>query len=372
MNTQFIYPTITAIAIFQSFFYFLLLLKEKSKNRSNLYLGFLVLSLGLSMTFEIIYPTGWYENLHFLIKSYVPSQFLIGPFLFFYIRSLTSETSRFRRIDLIHFLPFIAVMIYLAPFFLSPVEDKIEYARAYVIHGRDNFIEEWIIWLGMQTSLWVYGIKSLLLTHPVFQELRKKKDIRMFLKNWQLLLYFAIFLTLLLYLAGDIMMLAGCRLCEFNHTITLILTIMIMGLGLVGMNRMDRVTKPLVLKRNGKPLSSSEIMNQITEILNQRKYYLDPELTLEGLAKNLEISRTELSKIINQDRGINFYDYINSFRTEEFINRLLLEEYRNRNILDIAFDAGFNSKSTFNRVFKEQTGKTPLQYKKDIAKISAE
>ena len=98
--------------------------------------------------------------------------------------------------------------------------------------------------------------------------------------------------------------------------------------------------------------------------MSDNKPYLEPKLTLSQLAELLGTSPNNLSQVINQCEGKNFYDFVNSYRISEFINRASSQTSKNLNILGIALDSGFNSKSSFNEVFKKQTGKTPSIYLK--------
>ena len=98
-----------------------------------------------------------------------------------------------------------------------------------------------------------------------------------------------------------------------------------------------------------------------------RKPFLDPELTLSSLAGELDISRSQLSQLINNGIGDNFYDFINKYRVEE-VKRLMLDPKMSHfNMLGIALEAGFKSKSTFNLIFKRFTGLTPSAYRKNIS-----
>ena len=92
------------------------------------------------------------------------------------------------------------------------------------------------------------------------------------------------------------------------------------------------------------------------------KVYLDPELTLTELAKKAGTNASLLSKVINTSYSQNFNDYVNRFRVAEAIRLMADPQYRNFNLLAIAYDAGFNSKSTFNRAFKKVTGVIPKDY----------
>ena len=90
------------------------------------------------------------------------------------------------------------------------------------------------------------------------------------------------------------------------------------------------------------------------------KPYLDPKLSLAGLAQLLEISPNQLSQIINQEAQVNFHDFVNNYRIEEFIERASIN--KNFSLLALALDSGFNSKSSFNTIFKKQKGLAPSQY----------
>ena len=97
--------------------------------------------------------------------------------------------------------------------------------------------------------------------------------------------------------------------------------------------------------------------------MNQEKLYLNPSLTLAEIALKLDIHPIYVSQIINETFNQNFREFLNTYRIEES-KRLLVQETQNLNILGIALDAGFNSKSAFNRAFKKHTGTTPKEFRK--------
>jgi AraC-like DNA-binding protein len=94
--------------------------------------------------------------------------------------------------------------------------------------------------------------------------------------------------------------------------------------------------------------------------MKSEKPYLIPKLTLGDLAKKLDISSNHLSQIINQYEKVNFHDFINTYRVNEFIERA--ESNKSFNFLAHALDSGFSSKSSFNNVFKKLKNSTPSQY----------
>ena len=102
--------------------------------------------------------------------------------------------------------------------------------------------------------------------------------------------------------------------------------------------------------------------------MEEKKSFLDPELTLTGLAKELEISRNQLSYLINEGIGDNFYNFVNKYRVEQVKKFMVDPSMRNYNMLGLALEAGFKSKSTFNLIFKRFTGLTPTEYAKNLSK----
>jgi len=107
----------------------------------------------------------------------------------------------------------------------------------------------------------------------------------------------------------------------------------------------------------------------IQELLHQMeadKLYLEPELNIGNVANELNIHAHQLSKLINTQLNKNFFEFVNAYRVEAF--KKLATDPRNKHIsiLGLAMDAGFNSKATFNRIFKNSTGLTPSEFMKNF------
>lgn len=91
--------------------------------------------------------------------------------------------------------------------------------------------------------------------------------------------------------------------------------------------------------------------------------YINMDLTLKDLATALDTYPHYITQVLNTVFNQNFYDFINTYRVEEVQRRLLDPQFKNLTILAVAYDCGFNSKSSFNRIFKQKTGLTPSEYK---------
>lgn len=101
---------------------------------------------------------------------------------------------------------------------------------------------------------------------------------------------------------------------------------------------------------------------KLQNLMTEAKPYLEPQLTLADLSKLAGTNASVLSQVINQGFGVNFNDFVNGYRVAEVKARLDDGAAKNLNLLGIAFECGFNSKATFNRVFKKQTGVSPKEY----------
>jgi AraC-like DNA-binding protein len=102
---------------------------------------------------------------------------------------------------------------------------------------------------------------------------------------------------------------------------------------------------------------------KLIEYMDKERPHLDSELSMQKLSKLTGISSKITSQIINEMFEINFYDFINNYRVKESVRLFKDEKYAEWSILEVLLEAGFNSKSTFNKAFKRETGLTPREYK---------
>ena len=101
---------------------------------------------------------------------------------------------------------------------------------------------------------------------------------------------------------------------------------------------------------------------KVTELLELKKVYENPQLTLRDVASELKTTTKTVSSVINSEFQMNFNDFINHYRIEAVKNKLKNGEYQQSTLLGIALDSGFNSKATFNRAFKKSTRMTPKDF----------
>jgi AraC-like DNA-binding protein len=159
---------------------------------------------------------------------------------------------------------------------------------------------------------------------------------------------------------------------EWDYAISLVMALGILGISYMGLiqKRVFRSEPMSAFLPIQKYQSSSLTQNagasiklKLERLLKEEQVFKENELRLDDLAAYLDITRHQLSQVINEHYGVNFFELINRYRVEYVKTILANPEYHKRTIIQIAYEAGFNNKASFNRYFKQATGLTPSEYR---------
>lgn len=368
------------IGIFLSFFLQFLLFTKKNKSLSDKVLAFWMLFIGIHLLSYYIYLQGYWEQYPHLIGVTVPFPLLHGPMLYLYTLVSLRKDKHLRKKDYLHFAPVILSYLYMSRFyFFYSIERKIMVDRGEV----DDF--------GVFTAILLIAYIVSGLTYSILAYRLVGKHKRLIDRNfsydeninlnwvkyciWGIGVIFAT-ATLIIVLREGM----GIAF-SFNadYIFYSLIIIFVFCIGFFGIRQKDIFTHNLATedvkvvdappqdnyKKSGlkeEVAMSAHIM--LLEVMEEQKPYLEPKLTLSSLAEIINVSPNHLSQIINQYENVNFRDFVNRFRVEEFEQRAA--ENSNFSILALAFDSGFNSKSSFNNVFKKHKGITPSQYMSSV------
>lgn len=125
------------------------------------------------------------------------------------------------------------------------------------------------------------------------------------------------------------------------------------------------INKDLVpVPSDNKVKEEPEQLKSLLKFMETEKPYLDDKLTLHKLAEQIHLPEKQLSLLINQHTGKHFFDFINEFRINDA--KVLLKEQSQLTVLEVLYEVGFNSKSSFYTAFKKETNLTPTDYRKSI------
>jgi AraC-like DNA-binding protein len=348
----------------------ILLLNNKGvrKTRANTFLSVLLGALTFS-TFHLRYA-GDVIN-HFSVKAYAmgdPTFLLIPPLLWFYIIELTGGRLRLSFRTILHFLPFLVIIFCSISFgsFLSGNPLAILLDR----HPRLPFTIFWIV-VVIQFSCYQYLIQRKWRDYQnvLRQEVSNTEDVSI---SW---VRFFMGVFLIVNICFLLSLFAVIHLNIINvvwKSVGVVLSLSIFALGYKGILQREIFYADFIipstppeppLEKQEKP--NQELIDKLIRFVEDKKVYVDPDLSLSSLSKQIGLNRNQLSQLINDGIGENFYDFINKYRVEE-VKRLMVDPQKQHyNLLGIAVEAGFKSKSTFNLIFKRFTGLTPTEYKKN-------
>lgn len=363
---------IFTIGIFASLFFFILLLGKKNKSLPDSILATWMLVIAIHLANFYIYSKGYWEIYPHLIGITAPFPFFYGPMLYLYIRYSIRNDKRLETRDYLHFLPIVLTYLYMSKFYFFYTEEEKRMVDQGLVDDYSTFSN--ILVIGFIVAAITYAILSfrLLKKHQklIDENFSNPENINL---NWLRSFIWGvalIFLTVTIVLISrDVM---GVKYPFAPDYIFYSLIIFaILSLGYFGIRHENIFTDNEVIevieKSRGTYQKSSlkedlgkEKHRQLIQMVETDKPYLESNLTLNTLAERLDIPLHHLSQIINQFEGQNFNDFINKYRVEEFIRRASRDSHLS--FLAIALDSGFNSKSTFNSVFRKHKGVTPTQY----------
>lgn len=322
---------------------------------------------------------GWYGTQPYRdVLFYIPFQqlLLLPPVLFFYTKSLLDKSFSFKRADFIHFIPAVIYLIYSVFIFIT---DKIVLQEYYFYaDGRDKDLATWYQIVGF-ISLVFYSIKSLNIYRKyksITFEVVSFADNILFkwVQRFLIALLILLIIRVLFFVLNPEWAQFGNKFWYYLCFSILFYYISISGYvnsvqTIIPFNSNFNVTEEI--EPGAAETSAANQLNvveldewkiNLETLMLVDKAFQNPTLTLANVSEKLKISAKKISQVINQGFKMNFNDFVNYYRTEEVIKKLQSGKHNIHTLLAIAYDCGFNSKSTFNRSFKKQTGLTPKEY----------
>lgn len=301
----------------------------------------------------------------------LPLQFSLafGPLIFFYVLKTTRPEYKFRSKDLLHFSPLILELGTQA----LEVRDSIKTGVATYETSTFQQLNPLLQLLAF-VSVIIYLYLSHKLIGRFYQQLKfNGGDRYRYELGWprSLLKSFGLLWSLwTLFTATDYFYYHRQLSINAYYPLYLLLAVTTIWMAALAFLRQETdtlVETPPFLKP---PLPAEMKQSGIwlKKAVQAKLYYQDPELGLGSLAEKLDMSPHELSRIINTALKKSFNDFINEYRVADVVQKMQDPAYDHITLLGIAFESGFNSKTTFNRTFKQMIGKSPAEYKNHLKK----
>ena len=353
---------ILLLASIQAFFLFSLLLPKPQKSFADKVLMAWLIGIG---THTLIYFLHFQYQLSMPLVLNVNSAFpfLQGPFLLAYVVALVGMRQRFAGFDYLHLLPFAGFVLFIA---ISHGLNTFSLAAGDSIQLINIFAVSDLLAVLLLLSVPIYIAWSLVIMRRASRVLLSPAQSSRFRWIWSIIAGLGV-----IWIATMAAAVLNYRQLAQPHMIFWALTIVVYVLGYLGLTRTTVFTapefealrselQPKYQKSGLKSTDARTLYENLVAHVDNEQAYLDADISLATLARDLCASTNHVSQVINEFDQCNFHDFINARRVTEACRRL--QESRQTNLLELAMDVGFNSKSSFNRAFRKFAGATPSEY----------
>jgi len=381
------YSTPLLILVLQGLLFGVLLLIRYWKERytADLLLGLVLIITCWHRTTYTIGFMGWYDTFRNTKVNYylVSLTLLMAPLLYFYVRSVTTSAFKIVRRDYYHLVPMVIYLLYRIALVVydSSQPGYADTQNGLLMNGTHSEVVLPIV-IALEN---VWMVLYLAFTFQVYYQYKAKltqyySNTYQLELNWLrnfLFIYTFLFLYSLAQLAVNILIsdLHWTQMWWYHFFSGLA----IIYVGIKGYFTRTNTLADLEFNdvpsgyqpRSTTDLSAklySQDVSTITDYFNKHKPYLQPDLNLKSLAGELGYTTNQMSEIINTGFGQNFNDFVNTYRVNAVQQCIKEGQHEDLSLVGIAMDCGFNSKATFNRVFKKLTTVSPTEYARSIDK----
>jgi len=340
--------------------------KSSPQWKANRFLALILFFFAYRLITETLYSLDIIGYKNWLYHVFLEYNWIYGGLIYFYVISLIQPKFKLERKHWIHFLPV-----------------ALEFAWSNFIKSQNFFWDgtaESLTWLGyhgyilwMHTPFQIVIAIGLVLYYTIrlrHQLIRKKIQTSTPLKPsarlrilWTLNAYIAFSILSISFSSVDYLFYDYAFNPFYKYPTFIGMALLAYWLGIQGIWYRNET----IFEKAPKKVTNSEELKQIIQelkaIMLTQKPYLNPELNVAALAKIINTKPYLLTKALNQQLQKKFSDYINEFRVQEVKERINHPDYDNKTLLAIAYDSGFNSKASFNRIVKKITGQSPSQLK---------
>ncbi len=379
----------------QGFLLSFLIFQKHRKLYANRFLSLFMFLYSMILVQMLLTDLGYGEKIPHILLVCLGLPFLIGPLHFLYAKSIINFSTKMEKIDWLHFIPFAIVELYFLSYFFRAKQQALIVFENQQIYDA-SFLLVLHNWLIILQSL-VYLILTIILINKYSKDIKNVfSSIEKIKLNWLKTITSLVLFVLCFFIIENLLMVFGIQLSYHFNLTSFLYAILIYVLGYIGFSKSEIFAEPEFAEsmsrlsnydqtfHEPKPTSvpkyeksglsqqkAKQYLDSLFKLMKEEEPFRDCELTLHQLAETLSISPHNLSQVLNAQLNQNFFDFINHYRIEQVKKDLIDSEKQHLKILSIAFDAGFNSKTSFNTIFKKHTNMTPSQHRKQALQKKA-
>ena len=340
----------------------LALLGVRGENKTaDRLLAALTLTISIVVSGAVLLTSDYVFIFPHLSRLHHPFVFLAAPLLLLYIRTLTLPEGKLGKTDFLHFIPFALCLIFLLPYYFQSRADKIKTLSF-------EYIGQVSQWYYIRSAFFisqflVYLILIILTIISYSRNLKERKAPR----DKAVLFEIRFFVIAASFLWVAIILRFAIQAVP-NLLVPLGASMLVYALGYLKMRRpepgeSDKASVGKSEKFQLTPERSGRYLDKLLLLMERERPFTDGDLSVQKLADKLAIPAAHLSQTINERLGKSFPDFINTYRIEEAKKKLLDPGNKHYTVLAIAEEVGFNSKSSFNEVFKKYVKMTPTEFR---------
>jgi AraC-like DNA-binding protein len=379
----------------QGFFLAVFLLHRHRGLYATRFLATLLLIYSVVLLHLFIADRDWYNAAPRIMLLLSGLSLVSGPLHYLYARHLIDPARRLRQSDVLHGLPYLLYLLAMMPLFLLPAESIIPELFSNPWHGfpRHFMVLNWV--LVAQALSYIAATLMLLFRYEreVCELFSCIDRVRL---KWLRNITLVVLAGWAAFLMENILLATGLHSPQWFGMSGVLGTVCVYVMGYLGLTASDVFSDPEVdasireiaakhesrvntntaqrtarYEKSGLSEERAEdIIHQLLDVMEKERPHSDSDLTLPRLAERLEVSPHNLSEVINTRTGMNFFDFINSYRVDQVKRDLADPEKRQYKVLALAFDAGFSSKTSFNTIFKKFTGITPSEWRERAGSVA--
>ena len=348
-------------------------LRKKGDLVANILISLFVLFHSFFMIHLSLYLSNFTYNFPHSLYITASFSFLYGPLLYFYFKRI-SEKYKFKVIDLLHLLPSLILFLYFLPIYLLSPDEK-----QHLLFNRDEILHSTLrtVVILKYLSLVIYGY----LVYRIYNKCSIKKSKYNFeILRWKKMMTIlnGIYVVSYIIYGMALMNVVTTNILIYPQIFSMAIIVLYVGYTAYVQPRVfskKYLFNELILKYKKSGLTegfSNDLKEQLLQLLIRDKIYKKNNINLDILSQRLDTTRHNLSQVINEHFDLNFFNLINKYRIQEAKEIFKDDLNNNFNIIDVAYDVGFNNKVTFNKAFKEETNLTPSEYLKNLKSLRLE
>lgn len=354
------------------FFIFIILnLKNKKNSSSTTLISFFVLMHSIFILDLFFYLSNLRFSFPHTFLMSINFSFLYGPVIYFYYKKIVFNY-KFRKIDLLHLIPTAVILYFSVPYYFFSATEKL--SMMLEVNGDNTTSLFDLVFFFKLASLIIYAF---LIVRIYITKIKGNQKLDYIKVKWQKGIAYLVASYVFFYCIYGLIIVAKIlpRIEILFHLQIVAMAVMVLYIGYKAYINPKLFTTGYFEEQNNKykksGLTSSfseDLKNRLVYLLEVEKIYRQNNISLNILSEKLDTNRHNASQVINEHFGLNFFELINKYRIEEALYIIKSDTHKNMNIIDIAYEVGFNNKVTFNKSFKKLLSQTPSQY---ISSLSA-